>query len=324
MAAPQSWSARPGRIPGRSGPHRAGRAIDGNQSRRGADLFAAVERLIDPEQMGILFKALAFMPPPPPSRPDFEMADPQIHRAANLALPGIAHGFFGRSGGVSNGIYACLNCGPGSRDEPAAVAENRALVTAALGPGQPAHHPGPDPQPHGSRGGADWDGRPAAGDGMVTAIPGHDAGHPHRRLRPGAVRRRRGARDRRRPCRLERRAGRGAGSDDRGDGSAGRRARAASPPPSAPALPRPITRSGRNSARAFCRRPRQCAFFAPSARPGHFRFDLEAYVAGRLARAGVSDIVPTGALHLSAGERLFLASAAPPIAANPIMGGKFR
>ncbi|QIE55443.1 peptidoglycan editing factor PgeF [Pikeienuella piscinae] len=43
------------------------------------------------------------------------------------------HGFFTRAGGVSAGIYAGLNCGPGSRDDPAAVAENRALVAAHLG-----------------------------------------------------------------------------------------------------------------------------------------------------------------------------------------------
>ncbi|HEX2760223.1 MAG TPA: polyphenol oxidase family protein, partial [Rhizomicrobium sp.] len=60
----------------------------------------------------------------------------QIHRAADLQkLPGIAHGFFGRDGGLSTGVYASLNCGPGSRDEPAAVAGNRARVVQALAPG---------------------------------------------------------------------------------------------------------------------------------------------------------------------------------------------
>ncbi len=39
-----------------------------------------------------------------------------ILRAATLELPGIAHGFFGRAGGVSGGLYASLNCGPGSGD----------------------------------------------------------------------------------------------------------------------------------------------------------------------------------------------------------------
>jgi polyphenol oxidase len=47
-------------------------------------------------------------------------------------LPGLAHGFFTRLGGVSQGGYASLNCGIGSGDDPAAVRENRARVTAAL------------------------------------------------------------------------------------------------------------------------------------------------------------------------------------------------
>jgi YfiH family protein len=48
-------------------------------------------------------------------------------------LPGIAHGFFTRQGGVSEGIYASLNCGYGSGDDIAKVAENRARVAGALG-----------------------------------------------------------------------------------------------------------------------------------------------------------------------------------------------
>jgi hypothetical protein len=49
------------------------------------------------------------------------------------ALPGIAHGFFSRRGGDSKGIYASLNCGVGSQDDPASVQENRARVAACLG-----------------------------------------------------------------------------------------------------------------------------------------------------------------------------------------------
>ncbi|WP_029007988.1 peptidoglycan editing factor PgeF [Azospirillum halopraeferens] len=45
---------------------------------------------------------------------------------------GIRHAFFTRSGGVSTGIYASLNCGLGSGDAPAAVAENRARAAARL------------------------------------------------------------------------------------------------------------------------------------------------------------------------------------------------
>jgi YfiH family protein len=58
-----------------------------------------------------------------------------ILKAANLSVPGIAHGFFGRRGGVSKGIYASLNCGPGSKDSRDDVMENRARATAALAPG---------------------------------------------------------------------------------------------------------------------------------------------------------------------------------------------
>ena len=37
----------------------------------------------------------------------------------------IAHGFFTREGGVSQGLYASLNGGVGSNDDAQAVAENR-------------------------------------------------------------------------------------------------------------------------------------------------------------------------------------------------------
>jgi len=47
-------------------------------------------------------------------------------------LPDIAHGFFGRTGGVSTGIFASLNCGPGSADERENVIENRRRALMAL------------------------------------------------------------------------------------------------------------------------------------------------------------------------------------------------
>lgn len=47
-------------------------------------------------------------------------------------LPGIRHGFFTRQGGVSTGIYDSLNVGRGSKDDPAAVEENRRRVAAAM------------------------------------------------------------------------------------------------------------------------------------------------------------------------------------------------
>lgn len=42
------------------------------------------------------------------------------------------HGFFGRKGGASAGLYAGLNCGFGSGDDVDHVATNRARATAAL------------------------------------------------------------------------------------------------------------------------------------------------------------------------------------------------
>lgn len=53
--------------------------------------------------------------------------------APNLSnLPGVAHGFFGRGGGVSSGIFESLNCGPGSGDDRGHVVENRRRALAAL------------------------------------------------------------------------------------------------------------------------------------------------------------------------------------------------
>ncbi len=48
-------------------------------------------------------------------------------------LYGIKHGFFGKSGGVSSGIYNSLNCGPASLDSLDNVIENRWRAIHALG-----------------------------------------------------------------------------------------------------------------------------------------------------------------------------------------------
>jgi YfiH family protein len=49
------------------------------------------------------------------------------------AIPGIRPAFFTREGGVSGGVYAGLNGGIGSRDDPADVRENRRRMAAQLG-----------------------------------------------------------------------------------------------------------------------------------------------------------------------------------------------
>ncbi len=59
--------------------------------------------------------------------PPFETAPGLLHGT------GLRHGFFGRRGGVSTGLYESLNTGEGSDDRPEAVAENRTRVARALG-----------------------------------------------------------------------------------------------------------------------------------------------------------------------------------------------
>ena len=62
------------------------------------------------------------------------MADVDLLQSPLLAdLPGVRHGFFGRGGGVSQGVYASLNVGLGSGDDQDAVLENRARAAAAFG-----------------------------------------------------------------------------------------------------------------------------------------------------------------------------------------------
>lgn len=96
-------------------------------------------------------------------------------RSERLAgIPNVRHGFFTREGGVSQGIYAGLNVGLGSDDDPSLIRENRERVAGWLGrPGQPLSTPhqvhSPDvvtisePIPE--------DARPKA-DAVVTATPG--------------------------------------------------------------------------------------------------------------------------------------------------------
>ncbi len=64
----------------------------------------------------------------------------QVVRAPCIEAPALKrfsmhlrHGFFGRQGGVSDGVYKSLNCGLGTGDAFANVSENRNRVCAALG-----------------------------------------------------------------------------------------------------------------------------------------------------------------------------------------------
>ncbi len=54
-----------------------------------------------------------------------------VVRAPNLDIP---HGFLGRTGGVSTGALASLNCGIGSNDDPDLIVENRRRARDAVAP----------------------------------------------------------------------------------------------------------------------------------------------------------------------------------------------
>ncbi|MBN8532058.1 MAG: peptidoglycan editing factor PgeF [Alphaproteobacteria bacterium] len=55
-----------------------------------------------------------------------------IEKIQSSHLKPYPHGFFTRQGGVSEGAFDSLNCGPGSGDDLALVAENRRRVAEAL------------------------------------------------------------------------------------------------------------------------------------------------------------------------------------------------
>lgn len=99
------------------------------------------------------------------------MTSPPFAQGHKLStLPSIKHGFFGRRGGVSTGLYDSLNIGEGSGDDPEAVATNRQIVRNTLGADHllscyqihsPAVITATEP----------WTERPQ-GDAMVTREPG--------------------------------------------------------------------------------------------------------------------------------------------------------
>ena len=89
------------------------------------------------------------------------------------SYPNIHHAFFTRKGGVSEGIYASLNGGIGSSDDPAKVRENRRRMAQELGVEPDAlisvH------QVHSADAvivEGPWTGERPRADGMAAAVPG--------------------------------------------------------------------------------------------------------------------------------------------------------
>jgi len=223
------------------------------------------------------------------------------------ALNGIRHGFFTRQGGVSEGLYASLNCGLGSGDDLACVAENRRRALARLG--LPAERLATAYQVHSNRAAlaeTPWpaDDRPRV-DALVTRTPGLALGILTADCVPVLFADReagvvaaahagwRGAIDGILEATLAvmQRLGAGVKSTLAAVG---------------PAIEQPSYEVGPEFPAPFLDQdPANRDFFQAAPRAGHFLFDLKGYVARRLARAGVGRIESLGADTCAEPERFF-------------------
>ena len=209
-------------------------------------------------------------------------------------LDGVAHGFLGRTGGVSTGIHAGLNVGIGSDDDAAAVLENRRLASEAVLPGAALVTLY---QTHSAdcvtvRSPFEERLRPRA-DALVTDRPGLALGILTADCAPVLL--------------ADQAAGVVGAAHAGWKGAIGgvtdatilaMEAVGAKRDRIAAAIGPCITRASYEVDDAFARRfeahdPANERFFAEG-RDGHFQFDLEAYVAHRLASAGIGRVALLG------------------------------
>lgn len=218
------------------------------------------------------------------------MADP-VAPVRSAILGDIPHGFCGRAGGVSSGVVAGLNVGFGAGDDPAAVAENRRRAADAVLPGAVPVSPYQVHSPDAVIVTEPWpmDARPEA-DALVTDRPGLLLGIVTADCAPvlladiaaGVI----GAAH----------AGwRGAQGGVVEATVAAMRKLGARPERMAAAIGPCIAQASYEVGDGFRAGfgPDDGRFFAPG-RPGHWQFDLEAYVALRLAMAGVGQVAKLG------------------------------
>lgn len=208
---------------------------------------------------------------------------------------GVRHGFFTRQGGVSTGIYGMLNCGPGSRDEPGNVSENRARVAEALGVGR-------DKlltlyQSHSAKvviADKPWKNEPPEADAIVTDVPGLAVAvltadcapvllcDPQARVIGAAHAGWRGALSGIVESAVEAMEKLGA-----------KRERIAAA--IGPAISQRAYEVGGDYVEGFlAEEPQSSAYFATDEASGEPHFDLAGYVADRLARAGVGQLADLG------------------------------
>jgi polyphenol oxidase len=227
-------------------------------------------------------------------------------QAPALALPGVAHAFFTRPGGVSTGLYAGLNTGTGSDDAREAVLENRRRAAAYLG--VPAERLVTPYQVHGDTAlVVDEPWAPGMGpkaDALVTAVPGLAIGvgtadcgpvlfaDGDARVVGAAHAGWKGALGGILEATIAAMEGLGA-KRDRIVAVLGPTISAASYEVGAEFVERFAEADGENR-----------RYFAPSHRPGHALFDLPAYIVARLQRAGLAHAESVG-LCTYADERRF-------------------
>ena len=241
----------------------------------------------------------------------------EVIRAA--ALGDVPHGFLGRRGGVSLGEVASLNVGLGSGDDAAAVAENRRRAADAVLPGAALVGVYQIHSAECVTVTSPWsaDRRPEA-DALVTARPGILLGIVTADCAPvlladaaagviGAAHAGwRGAR-----------AGIVEATVAAMEALGARRERIAAA--IGPCIAQPSYEVSQDFRAQFG--TGDARFFAPG-RAGHLQFDLEGYVASRLAGAGVGTIEPLGLDTYSDAER-FYSYRRSTHAAEPTYGRQF-
>jgi YfiH family protein len=222
-------------------------------------------------------------------------------------LAGIRHAFFTREGGVSNGLYASLNGGVGSNDEPDKVAENRARMAAALSvepdrliTAYQIHSPDVVVAE------TPWTAsdRPRA-DGIVTRVPGLAIGISTADCGPVLF-----ADSEARIIGAAHAGWRGAltgvleATIAAMEKLGAKRARIVAA--AGPMIRQPNYEVGPDLVERFLSDDRGNArFFQPAARAGHAQFDLPGYIVARLARAGVSNVEDIGQCTYADPARFF-------------------
>jgi YfiH family protein len=213
----------------------------------------------------------------------------------------VTHGFFGREGGISEGLYRGLNCGAGSHDNKAHVAQNRALVAGAMGGTLCTMHQVHSPNVvilHEA-----WAEAPPQADAMATNLPGITLGILTADCAPVLF-----ADHAARVIGAAHAGWKGAVSgvlentiDAMEKLGATRRAICAV---IGPTIAQKSYEVGPEFRERFAP-AEQAQFFIPSTRAGHWRFDLAAYVAARLTSTGLQRIAMLGMDTASDPERFF-------------------